>query len=68
VSVRDVQAAGRTVAVREWGPPDGMPFLFWHAIGAGHCGSSVAGADARTATAPSGSTMVASRKASSVLG
>jgi pimeloyl-ACP methyl ester carboxylesterase len=42
VSVRDVQAAGRTVAVREWGPPDGMPFLFWHALGPGHSGSSVA--------------------------
>jgi pimeloyl-ACP methyl ester carboxylesterase len=42
VNVREVQAGGRTIAVREWGPPDGMPFLFWHALGPGHSGSSVA--------------------------
>jgi pimeloyl-ACP methyl ester carboxylesterase len=41
VNVRAVRVDGRTVAVRELGPPDGMPFLFWHALGPGHSGSSV---------------------------
>ncbi len=41
MNVREVRVDGRTVAAREWGPPDGTPFLFWHALGPGHSGSSV---------------------------
>jgi pimeloyl-ACP methyl ester carboxylesterase len=51
VDVREVRADGRTVAVREWGLPDGMPLLFWHALGPGHSGSSFAVAAEPLATA-----------------
>ena len=42
MNVREVRAGGGTVAVREWGDPAGTPFLFWHALGPGHSGSSFA--------------------------
>ena len=32
-SVHEVQVGGTTLAVREWGRPDGRPILFWHALG-----------------------------------
>lgn len=42
MNVREVRAGDGTVAVREWGDPAGMPFLFWHALGPGHSGASIA--------------------------
>jgi pimeloyl-ACP methyl ester carboxylesterase len=30
---RDVTALGATVHLREWGPPDGRPLVFWHGLG-----------------------------------
>ena len=30
---RDVAACGTTLHLREWGPPDGRPLLFWHGLG-----------------------------------
>jgi pimeloyl-ACP methyl ester carboxylesterase len=51
VNVHEVRADGRMVAVREWGPPAGVPVLFWHALGPGHSGSSFAIAAAPLATA-----------------
>jgi pimeloyl-ACP methyl ester carboxylesterase len=30
---RLVDAGDATLAVREWGPPDGRPLVFWHALG-----------------------------------
>src|SRR4051812_29174355 len=32
-SVREVRVGGTTLAVREWGDPDGRGILFWHALG-----------------------------------
>ena len=49
MDIREVRVDGRTIAVREWGRKDGMPFLFWHALGPGHSGSS-----ARVAAGPLG--------------
>ena len=42
MTVREVRVDGRAVAVREWGGSGGIPFLFWHALGPGHSGASVA--------------------------
>jgi pimeloyl-ACP methyl ester carboxylesterase len=39
--MREVQAAGARVAVREWGPEDGSPVLFWHALGPAGSGETV---------------------------
>jgi pimeloyl-ACP methyl ester carboxylesterase len=42
VVVREVDADGRSIAVRELGTPDGVPFVFWHALGPGHSGATFA--------------------------
>ena len=40
--VREVDADGRSLAVRELGAPDGMPIVFWHGLGPGHSGATFA--------------------------
>src|SRR5919197_876406 len=41
--MREVQAAGARIAVRDWGPDDGKPILFWHALGPSGSGETIAG-------------------------
>jgi pimeloyl-ACP methyl ester carboxylesterase len=40
--MREVQAAGARIAVRDWGPDDGKPILFWHALGPSGSGETIA--------------------------
>src|SRR5215208_2380772 len=40
--MREVQAAGARIAVREWGPEDGKPIVFWHALGPSGSGETIA--------------------------
>ncbi len=40
--MREVEAAGARVAVREWGAPEARPLLFWHALGPAGSGETVA--------------------------
>ena len=40
--VRQVQAAGARIAVREWGDEDARPVLYWHALGPATSGETVA--------------------------
>jgi pimeloyl-ACP methyl ester carboxylesterase len=37
--VRLLDLDGTTVAAREWGPPEGRPLVFWHALGAATSGA-----------------------------
>jgi pimeloyl-ACP methyl ester carboxylesterase len=39
--MREVQAAGARIAVREWGPDGGKPILFWHALGPSGSGETI---------------------------
>jgi pimeloyl-ACP methyl ester carboxylesterase len=40
--MREVQAAGARIAVREWGEETGRPVLFWHALGPSASGEAIA--------------------------
>ncbi len=40
--VREVDADGRSLAVRELGAPDDIPIVFWHGLGPGHSGATFA--------------------------
>lgn len=40
--MREVQAAGARIAVRDWGADDGKPILFWHALGPSGSGETIA--------------------------
>jgi pimeloyl-ACP methyl ester carboxylesterase len=39
--MREVQAAGARIAVRDWGPDGGKPILFWHALGPSGSGETI---------------------------
>src|SRR5881397_3405302 len=39
--MREVQAAGARLAVRDWGPDGGKPVLFWHALGPSGSGETI---------------------------
>jgi pimeloyl-ACP methyl ester carboxylesterase len=38
----EVAAGSATIAIREWGDPAGRPFLFWHSLGPGSTGATIA--------------------------
>ena len=42
MSVHEALVDGRMVVVREWGDPTATPIVFWHALGPGHSGASIA--------------------------
>jgi pimeloyl-ACP methyl ester carboxylesterase len=42
VPLRELDLPSGPLAVREWGEPQGVPFLFWHSVGPGGTGEMFA--------------------------